>query len=51
MKRLRIIQTDRTALFDDDEFEEDNLINNNNQENDLGSNTWLLRGLFFVQSV
>lgn len=40
MKRLRIIPTDRTALFDDDEFEEDNynVINKNSQ--DLGAHMW-----------
>ena len=42
MKRLRIIKTDRTALFDDDDFDDDNynLINKSNQDTDLGSNTW-----------
>ena len=41
MKRVgRIIKTDRTALFDDDDFDDENcnLIKNDNQDNDLGSN-------------
>ena len=41
MKRLRIIKTDRTALFDDDDFDDDNfnLINRNSKDSDLGSDT------------
>lgn len=44
MKRLRIIKTDRTALFDDDDFDDDNynVINKSNQDTDLGSNTWYI---------
>ena len=44
MKRLRIIKTDRTALFDDDDFDDDNynVINKSNQDADLGSNTWYI---------
>ena len=48
MKRLRIIKTDRTALFDDDDFDDDNynLINKSNQDTDLGSNTCVYGSLF-----
>ena len=40
MTRIRIIKTDRTALFDDDDFDDDNynVINKSNQDTDLGSN-------------
>ena len=44
MKRVgRIIKTDRTALFDDDDFDDENcnLIKNRNQDAVLGSNTFL----------
>ena len=55
MKRLRIIKTDRTALFDDDDFDDDNynVINKSNQDTDLGSNTWYIEihGSLLVSSV
>ena len=43
MKRLRIIKTDRTALFDDDDFDDDNynVINKSNQDTDLGLNMYV----------
>ena len=50
MKRLRIIKTDRTALFDDDDFDDDNynLINKSNQDTDLGSNTCVFMVLYLI---
>ena len=51
MKRVgRIIKTDRTALFDDDEFDDENcnLIKNNNQDAVLGSNTFFFKIIIFI---
>ena len=50
MKRLRIIKTDRTAIFDDDDFDDDNynLINKSNQDTDLGLNTCVFMVLYSI---